>query len=268
MGNRCYGGRHVVLLVGRWEWETDVTVEDTLFYWLGGENGKHMLRCKTRCFIGWEVRMGNRCYGGRHVVLLVGRWEWETDVTMEDTLFYWLGGENGKQMLRWKTLCFIGWKVRMGNRRYGGRHVVLLVGRWEWETDVTVEDTLFYWLGGENGKQMLRWKTRCFIGWEVRMGNRRYGGRHFVLLVGRWEWETDVMVEDTLFYWLGGENGKQTLRWKTRCFIGWAVRMGNRRYGGRHVVLLVWRWEWETDVTIEDTLFYWFGGENGKQTLR
>ena len=72
MGNRCYGGRHVVLLVGRREWETDVTVEDTLFYWLRGENGKQMLRWKTHCFIGWEVRMGNRCYGGRHVVLLVG----------------------------------------------------------------------------------------------------------------------------------------------------------------------------------------------------
>ena len=268
MGNRCYGGRHVVLLVGRWEWETDVTVEDTLFYWFGGEKGKQMLRWKTRCFIGWEMRMGNRCYGGRHVVLLVGRWEWETDVTVEDTLFYWLGGENGKQMLRWKTRCFIGWEVRMGNRRYGGRHVVLLVGRWEWETDVTVEDTLFYWLGGENGKQTLRWKTRCFIGWEVRMGNRCYGGRHVVLLVGRWEWETDVTVENTLFYWLGGENGKQMLRWKTRCFIGWEVRMGNRHYGGRHVVLLVGRWEWETDVTVEDTLFYWLGGENGKQTLR
>ena len=73
MGNRYYGGRHVVLLVGRREWETYVTVEDALFYWLGGENGKHTLQWKTRCFIGWEVRMGNRCYGGRHVVLLVGR---------------------------------------------------------------------------------------------------------------------------------------------------------------------------------------------------
>ena len=62
-------------------------------------------------------------------------------------MFYWLGGENGKQMLRWKTRCFIGWEVRMGNRPYGGRHVVYCL--------------------------------------EVRMGNRPYGGRHVVLLVGR-----------------------------------------------------------------------------------
>ena len=81
---------------------------------------------------------------------------------------------------------------------------------------------MFYWLGGENGKQMLRWKTHCFIGWEVRMGNRCYGGRHVVLLVWRREWETDVTVENTFF-------------------IGWEVKMGNRRYGERHVVLLVWR---------------------------
>ena len=63
-------------------------------------------------------------------------------------MFYWLGGENGKQILRWKTCCFIGWEVRKGNRCYDGRHVVLLV-------------------------------------LEVRMGNRYYGGRHVVLLFGR-----------------------------------------------------------------------------------
>ena len=44
---------------------------------------------------------------------------------------------------------------------------------------------LFYWLGDEKGKQTLRWKTRCFIGLEVRLGNRCYDGRHVVLLVGR-----------------------------------------------------------------------------------
>ena len=65
-----------------------------------------------------------------------------------DTLLYWLSGENQRRYGGRHVLILVG-EVRMGNIRYGGRHVVLLVG-------------------------------------EVRMGNIRYGGgRHVFLLVVR-----------------------------------------------------------------------------------